>query len=76
MTMRFIDDMLSLFKGQLSYNDILNMRYNDAITLRDIRIEKMQKQQSQFQKATNNNGGFPGGMSLQSYEELAEELEG
>lgn len=44
--------MLALFKGELSYNDIMrNMVYKDMIALRDARVDQILKERDEQEKA-------------------------
>ncbi len=51
--------MLALFKGELSYNDIMrSMVYKDMIALRDARVDQILKERDEQEKAaraTKNN---------------------
>lgn len=53
--------MLALFKGELSYNDIMRgMVYKDMIALRDARVDKIIKERDEQEKAARaakNNAG-------------------
>lgn len=47
--------MLALFKGELSYNDIMRgMVYKDMIALRDARVDKIIKERDEQEKAARN----------------------
>lgn len=56
--------MLALFKGELSYNDIMRtMVYKDMIALRDARVNQIMKEREEQEKAarsakTGNNNGL------------------
>ena len=44
--------MLALFKGELSYNDIMrSMVYKDMIALRDARVDQILKERDEQEKA-------------------------
>lgn len=44
--------MLALFKGELSYNDIMKtMVYKDMIALRDARVNQIMKEREEQEKA-------------------------
>ena len=53
--------MLALFKGELSYNDIMrSMVYKDMIALRDARVDQILKERDEQEKAARaakNNAG-------------------
>ena len=53
--------MLALFKGELSYNDIMrSMVYKDMIALRDARADQILKDRDEQEKAARaakNNAG-------------------
>ena len=53
--------MLALFKGELSYNDIMRgMVYKDMIALRDARVDQILKERDEQEKAARaakNNAG-------------------
>ena len=53
--------MLALFKGELSYNDIMrSMVYKDMIALRDARVDQILKERDEQEKAARaakNNSG-------------------
>lgn len=69
--------MLFIFKGQLSYNDIINLPYGDFIALRDIRIKRLQKEQSAIKEATGGKDGSTkgaAGLDMRQYAKLAESL--
>ena len=47
--------MLALFKGELSYNDIMRtMVYKDMIALRDARVNQIMKEREEQEKAARN----------------------
>lgn len=47
--------MLALFKGELSYNDIMRtMVYKDMIALRDARVNQIMKERDEQEKAARN----------------------
>lgn len=52
---------MALFKGQLTLTDIENMVYKDAIALKDVRVQRLQREQ----KDMNNSFRLPGGDSLE-----------
>ena len=53
--------MLALFRGELSYNDIMrSMVYKDMIALRDARVDQILKERDEQEKAARaakNNAG-------------------
>lgn len=40
-----------MFKGQITYSELLNMSWRRVFTLRDIRIERLEEQRKEFEKA-------------------------
>ena len=47
----FISEVLTLFKGELSFNDIMrNMTYKDMIALRDARVDQLIKEREESEK--------------------------
>lgn len=49
----FIDEFLTLFKNQIPLDDLKHkLSYKEALTLRNIRVERLNKERAQ------SNGGF------------------
>ena len=47
----FLDEMLELYKGQMSYDEIKNkLVYKEAIALRQVRIERLEKERKELEK--------------------------
>jgi F0F1-type ATP synthase epsilon subunit len=47
----FLDEMLELFKGQLTYEELTTkLTYKEALTLRDVRVERLQKEREELEK--------------------------
>lgn len=46
----FVDTMLALFKGELTYNDIMSMPYFKLVDLRTARIDRLNREQKAMEK--------------------------
>jgi F0F1-type ATP synthase epsilon subunit len=47
----FLDEMLELFKGQLTLDDVKHgLTYKEAITLRKVRIERLKKEKEELER--------------------------
>jgi hypothetical protein len=47
----FLDEMLELYKGQLTYDEIKNkLVYKEAIALRQVRIDRLEKERKELEK--------------------------
>lgn len=47
----FIDEMLELYKGQLTYDDIVNkLVYKQSILLREVRLKRLEKERKEIEK--------------------------
>lgn len=46
-----MDEMLELFKGQLSYSDLfIGLTYREANYIRGVRIERLKKEREEIEK--------------------------
>lgn len=46
-----MDEMLELYKGQLSYADLFkNLSYREALYLRDARVDRLKKEREEMER--------------------------
>ena len=47
----FLDEMLELFKGQLSLDDLkYKLTYKESVSLRNVRVERLKKEKEELEK--------------------------
>ena len=48
-----IDELLAMFKGQLSFTDVVDMPYKKLVSLRDARVKRLMDEAKDMQKEQN-----------------------